>query len=257
MPEYTVLCYIINKYEVVHEILEKDPKAEYILVTDDPTLKSDTWKVVYDASLEGLSTFDKCYAIRFNLFKYATTDVCVYIDANILVKKPLEPLIQLFNGRCYDMCLMPHPLRATFYPEYCAWVNGRNYPAKQANKFFKMLADSHYDPEYKGLFQGCFKIVRRGKINDDFERLTMAFLKYLGTEKEIERLDQTVYTYVLNYYFSNIKVLPVSEQILRSPYMQWYWHNSNNPNMNIFYDINKPDLKWMFNKHVECLYLKD
>lgn len=82
-PRYTILCYIINNYEVVHEVIERDPDAEYILVTDDPKLESKTWKVIYDKSLEGLSIFDKCYAIRFNIFKYVTSDICIYLDANI------------------------------------------------------------------------------------------------------------------------------------------------------------------------------
>ena len=81
-------------------------------------------------------------------------------------------------------------------------------------------------------------------------------MKYLGTEDSIERLDQTVYSFVLNNWFYDKKILPVSEQILRSDYMTWFWHKSNNKNMNIFYDINKPDIKWMFNKQVECMYLK-
>ena len=34
------------------------PNAEYILVTDDPKLESKTWNVIYDKSLDGLSTFD-------------------------------------------------------------------------------------------------------------------------------------------------------------------------------------------------------
>lgn len=85
----------------------------------------------------------------------------------------------------------------------------------------------------------------------------MAFLKYLGTENEIERLDQTVYSFVLNTWFRHAKVLPVSEQILRSSYMTWNWHGTNTPNLNVFYDISKPDMKWMFGNLVECLYLLD
>ena len=49
--KYSVLCYIFNGYEQVREVQEKDPNAEYILVTDDPKLKSKTWKVVYDEKL--------------------------------------------------------------------------------------------------------------------------------------------------------------------------------------------------------------
>ena len=40
--KYSVLTYIFDGYEIVQEIEQKDPEAEYILVTDDPNLKSDT-----------------------------------------------------------------------------------------------------------------------------------------------------------------------------------------------------------------------
>lgn len=255
--KYTVLCYIINKYEIVHEVVEKDPECEYLLVTDDPELTSSTWNVIYDKSLDGLSTFDKCYAVRFNLFKYATTDVCIYIDANVQVKRPLKVLIDKMDAGGYDMCMMPHPLNYQFMPEYRNWIAWRGYPVEKAQKFFNLLAATRYDPEFKSLFQGCFKIVRRGKLNSDFEQLTMAFLQYLGTENEIERLDQTVYSFVLNTWFRHANVLPVSEQILRSSYMTWNWHGTNTPNLNVFYDISKPDMKWMFGNLVECLYLLD
>lgn len=130
--KYSVLCYIINKYEIVHEILEKDPECEYLLVTDDPELTSNTWNVIYDSSLNGLSTFDKCYSIRFNIFKYATTDICIYLDANIHVKKPLKILIDKMNEGNYDMAMMPHPLNSTFIPEYTNWIRMRNYPVECA-----------------------------------------------------------------------------------------------------------------------------
>ena len=252
---YTVLCYIIGNYEIVHEIGEKDPECEYLLVTDNPSLTSSTWKVVFDPSLEGMSTFDKCYAIRFNLFKYATTDICIYIDANIEVKKSLKCLVDEMESGNYDMCLMPHPLNCQFPQEYQLWIQLRKYPVAQAKKFFKMLSDTHYDMNYKSLFQGCFKIVRRGKLNDDFQRMSIALMKYLGTEEAIERLDQTVYSYVLNVFFNDIKVLPVSEQILRSKWMTWYWHGGTKKNLNFFMTPGKPDIKWVFNREVECLQL--
>ena len=254
-PRYSVLCYIINNYEIVHEVIERDPDAEYIIVTDDPRLESKTWNVIYDKDLKGLSTFDKCYSIRFNIFKYVSSDICIYIDANVRVNKPLGILIDKMDEGQYDMAMMPHPLNSTFLPEYQNWMNWRKYPLENAQKFFQLLKDSHYDLEYKSLFQGCFKIVRRGKLNSDFERLTLAFLKYLGTEDEIERLDQTVYSFVLNQWFSHIKLLPVSEQIIRSAYMTWFWHNSTNKNLNFFMTPGKPDMKWVFNKEVECLQL--
>lgn len=258
MPKYSVLCYIINDYEIVREIGEKDPEAEYILVTDDKNLKSETWTVVYDEDLLKMrSTFDKCYSIRFNVFKYCHAPICIYIDANVQVNKPLTPLIKKFEEGKYDMCLMPHPLRNLFLTEYKAWLRNRRYPFEQAKKFFKLLSDSRYPANYRGIFQGTFKIVRNDKTNSDFERMSLAFLNYLGTEEAIERLDQTVYSFVLNTWFQDKKILPVSEQILRSEYMTWYWHKKNRKNENIFYQVGKPDLKVMFNKIVECYMLLD
>lgn len=255
---YSVLCYIINGYEDVKEIGEKDPEAEYVLVTDDKTLKSTTWDVVYDENLLSMrSTFDKCYAIRFNLFKYCHAPLCIYIDANIQINKSLKPLVDVFEDGHYDMCMMPHPLNSQFVPEYQNWIKWRNYSVEKANKFLQLLRISNYDLNYKGLFQGCFKIVRDDKTNKDFDQLTMAFLNYLGTENEIERLDQTVYSFVLNQWFSDKKVLPVSEQIVRSNFMTWYWHKSNNKNLNFFMVPGKPDKKWMFNQLVDCYQLLD
>lgn len=255
---YSVLCYIMNNYENVHEIEQLDPEAEYIMVVDDPTIKSNTWKVIFDKELASISSvFDRCYAVRFNLFKYASTPICIYMDANIQIHKSLKPMIDTFVNSQYDMCMMPHPFRFDFISEYNAWITGRNYPVDNAKKFFKLLTDSRYPLQYKGFFQGCFKIVKNDKINADFDSLTLSFLRYLGSESQIERLDQTVYSFVLNNWFYDKKILPVSEQILRSDFLTWYWHKSNNKNLNWFMTPGKPDIKWMFNRQVECAQLLD
>jgi len=87
--------------------------------------------------------------------------------------------------------------------------------------------------------------------------MTMALMQYLSIGQEkFERLDQTVFSFVMNRYFNHLKVLPVSEQVVRSKAIQWYWHKSQNKNLNAFYDINKPDMKYVFDKLVECMYLK-
>ena len=75
MKLYTVLMYNFNDYEVMREPEEIDPECEYIYVTDNRSLKSTTWKIVVADSLDGLSAFDKCYRVRFNLFKYASTPI--------------------------------------------------------------------------------------------------------------------------------------------------------------------------------------
>lgn len=82
MKRYTVLTYIFNGYEFVHEVGEKDPEADYVLVTDDPNLTSETWRVVY-SSTPGYSPFAKCYDERFHPFRYADTPIVVRVDGSI------------------------------------------------------------------------------------------------------------------------------------------------------------------------------
>ena len=69
--------YNFNDYEIMREPKEVDPECEYIYVTDNPKYQNETkvWKVIVDKDLDGLSAFDKCYSVRFNLFKYTTTPV--------------------------------------------------------------------------------------------------------------------------------------------------------------------------------------
>ena len=85
------------------------------MVTDDPDLKSKTWKVIYDEDLLKLKTpFERCFAVRYNVFKYCSTDICVTIDGSMEVSGSLDALIEKFNVGRYDFCLMPHPLWPDF-----------------------------------------------------------------------------------------------------------------------------------------------
>lgn len=228
MKRYTVLTYIFCGYEKVHEVVERDPDADCVLVTDDPSLESSTWRVIYDSTLDGLSPFDKCYQVRFHPFRYAITDIVVRIDGSIKVKKSLAPLIDEFERKKYDRCLMIHPARNRMEDEYKVWVRYRSYPVSQMERCLTMMRKLGYNFGYRGLYQGCFEIVRNNEVNRELNELTFALLRYLGKDGRIERLDQTITSFVANSLFdSRLKVLPVSESLVtKSEYLQWHIHNS-------------------------------
>lgn len=228
---YTVLTYIFNGYENVHEIGVKDPDAEYILVTDDKSLKSQTWKVVHDYVGDRCTPFEKCYEVRFHPFRYASTGTVVRIDGSIRVKQSLAPVVDAFEAGGYDRCLMIHPTRNTIPEEYDMWVKTRKYPREQADRCLAWMESFQgYNRSYKGLYQGGFEIVRNIPINRRLNELTFDALKLLGNDGKIERLDQTVFSFLANRYFQDLKVMPVSEEIItRSKYMQLYMHKSTRP----------------------------
>ncbi|MCM1510205.1 MAG: hypothetical protein NC116_05750 [Clostridium sp.] len=255
MKRYTVLSYIVNDYEIVREIEVKDPEAEYILVTDNAALHSDTWTVVCDSDLDGMAPFDKTFAIRYNCFKYCTTDICLRIDGSIKVKQSLRPLVDMFEEGGYDAALMVHPKHTDFISEYKAWVKDRNYPKSQSERCLKDMAARGYDFAYKGLFQTCFSIQRKGSITEKIDDTVFNYLRKLGQNGQIERLDQIPFSYIINTQFSHLRIMPVSEQILRSHCMQWFGHRSTRPVFPEPETIENVDRGFMFNKEVRLVTL--
>jgi hypothetical protein len=94
--KYSILTFVFGEYEKLHEIGEMDSEVEYICVTDNENLKSDTWKIVVDHELDGKGVFDKCFSVRYNPFKYVSSDVVVTVDGSIGLHKPISPLVNKF-----------------------------------------------------------------------------------------------------------------------------------------------------------------
>lgn len=233
MSNYTVLSYNINAYELIHPVLEKSDRARYIMVTDDPDLKdeSGTWEIVYDPTLTG-SPFDKTLQVRYNPFKYTEDNIVIKIDGSVGINKSLDNLVDRFEKEDYDMSLMLHPTRNTFYDEYLAWVQTRQYPVEQANSVLGFLAQAEGFPvkDFKGMAQLCFWIQRRSTLNEDLNRFTYAWCKYLGAKTDgIERVDQVIASFIIQKYFGLAKIMFVDQRMYQSDYFTWYAHNSNTP----------------------------
>ena len=251
---YSVLTYIIGNTEPIREIGEKDPDAEYLLVTDNPGLRSETWQVICDNTLNGLSVFDKCYSIRFDCFRYCHTDICVRIDSSVQIYRSTKWLIDEFENGMYNMALMPHPVRDNIRDEYAAWIETRGYPRERAERCMEFMESMGYDLSYRGLYQGGFSIMRRNERTRELNKEVFNWLRELGTDGEIERLDQTVFSCVINLRCSDLKVLPVSEQVFHSEMMTICFHGTDIENPGLRYDLFSPDVKYVFNQPVECRY---
>lgn len=234
---YTVLTYNINGYEIVHPIKEKSERARYIMVTDDPNLKdeSGSWEIIVDDTLSG-STFDKCYQVRFDPFKYTDDFIVLRVDGSVGIEKNLDPLIDKFIEGGYDRSLMHHPTRQTQYEEYTAWCQGRQFPMEDANYVLSFMhnAEGFNVQEFKGMAQMCYEIETNTRINNDLNRMTYSFLKYLGNKGDgIHRVDQTIFSFVAQKYFPGMKIMWVDQRMYNgesanAPF-QWYPHHSDKP----------------------------
>lgn len=231
--KYSVLVYNFNNYEIMREPSEVDPECEYIYVTDNPALANNVehWKVIVDQSLNKLSVFDKCYAVRFNLFRYAHTPVCIYVDGSIRINKSLRKIYDDFIASGADLGVNIHPVRNRVDVEYLEWIRTRGYSVARADKCLNAFKSIGYDVDELGLCQGTMRICKNTQLNATIDLNVLDVLKQLGTKDEIERLDQTVYTVILTLLHKqlNFKVFPISQQVLQSNYMTWCFHGTPHP----------------------------
>lgn len=226
--KYSVVTYIFGDYEVVHEIgCELEDDVEYILVTDNKKLKSKTWTIVIDEELNEKTVFDKVFSVRYNLFKYCHSDVCFRIDGSIEILKSLTPIVEEFLASGNDIGISAHIYRNNVVEELAIWNSFRDYPMSSVRKQINFFRNIGFEPTRKGLVQMNFAINKRGKITDDIDRMMYAILHYLGDENGPDRLDQTVFSVVIDKFFPHVKCKVYSEYLLHTDYLAWHHHGKN------------------------------
>lgn len=226
--KYSVLTYVFGDGEILREIDELSDDVEYICVTDDKNLSSNTWTIIVDNELDGKTVFDKVFSVRYNLFKYCHSDICVRVDGSIKIKQPLNDIVDAFIKSDADICVSIHPYRNDLVTEFKCWLKYRNYPMKNIEKQIHLFNVIGYDFNKKGLIQQNFAINKRSDITDKIDSLMYGFLKYLGDGENVDRLDQTVFTVILERFFSDVKVFAVTEDLLHSKYLTWNKHKEEN-----------------------------
>lgn len=207
--KYAVIMYNFNNYEIMRDVPDcaLDPDIEYLYITDDPNLKAKNWKIILDHDLDGLSPFDKCYRVRFNLFKYTSAEMVLYVDGSLQIQQNPKRYFEKFAASGKDVGIMIHPLRSTMFEEYKEWCRIRQYPQKSAFKCLSYMQKHGYDiKNYKGLYQLTMRIVKNTSKNKKLDDRTFEVLRELNEDGKIERIDQTIYSYLLNTEFNDISL---------------------------------------------------
>lgn len=232
MIKYSILTYVIGDYEVLREVkydIKQTPYVEFICVTDNPELKSDTWKIIYDEDLDNdnMTCWDKVFNVRYNLFKYCTNDICLRIDGSLEIKQPLDELIDEFERGNYDGCLMIHSYRDLVINELLAWFYYKNYSSietiGQINYMCNIL---HYDFNKKGLIEQTIAINRKSKLTDIIDNEMLKLLRV--SNKHVTRLDQTMFTALITAKYHNKNWLFIDNTIMNGKYLQKYEHGDLN-----------------------------
>ena len=128
-------------------------------------LESHTWKIVYDNINSEYTAWRKVVEVRYNPFKYVSTDICLIIDGAVQIQKFPRNLLEHFEANDFDMCLLSHP-RQTLDAELDCWKKLRNLSDIEYFVAKNFLDNINYDLTYKGLYQigiMCIKNTERQK----------------------------------------------------------------------------------------------
>lgn len=248
MKKYSILTYNIGAYEVLHEVENPSENCEYVYVTDDRSITSSTWNVVYVENEHPEDNMDLCYTIRFNPFDYVSTDVVIRIDGTTTPCGDTDEIYETFINGGYDIGLFIHPNRYRFDEELATWEKYRKYNHGQTDKTLGFIRSSGYDVEgYLGMFQGNVMIHKNTETNKEICDKTLSLMRQLAYESRIDRLDQVIFSFVVNSEYNHLKVLPLGDNILDGSYFKMFWHGTY---VRIPVKITK-NKKYMFNKEVE------
>jgi hypothetical protein len=232
--KYTVLTYLIGDYDLLREIAfdTTNSEVEYLLITDRKDLISKTWKVIYDPDIDKpeLAPFDRVFMVRYNLFKYASNDICVRLDHSFKVIKPLDKLVKKFIKGNYDGCLCVHGYRYDILEEYNVWMNHRNFSHTECLRHIRYLnQDLQYDFGIKGLYEQTFSINRRNEMTKDIDENVFKLLLKCGGGEHVTRLDQTISSAYINKYHGDKNFMYVSIYSLTKDLLEIYDHADTKP----------------------------
>ena len=111
----TFLTFLFGNYEKMHEVAVKTPNCDYVLVTDNKDLKSNTWNIKYVDNPHPEDNFYMCWEVRYNPFKWVDTDIVVRIDGSMECSGDFTKVLDYFEKGGYDTAVCMHPSRNNIY----------------------------------------------------------------------------------------------------------------------------------------------
>jgi hypothetical protein len=246
MYKYAIITYNFGKnYELLREVEEPDEAVEYICVTDNPELKSNTWKIVLDFENTDFSAWYKVLMVRYNPFKYTKTEIVITIDGSMQIKKSLDKLVEEYDKNRYLLGTIVHPLYKKVNVDVLENLRNGRYKKQHANRTMYYFKTLNYNVNtILGYYMTGLLIRRNNTVTNILNQLVIQNINYISlfSNLGLERIDQYQFTYILNTYFKDFSVMPISYQCICCDYIQQYKHNSSTETItNINYNTNIPE----------------
>lgn len=205
IPEISILTFILGDGELLRTPSVVNPNAEYICITDNSNLRSDTWTCIFDESLTMIPNLRQRMAyIKYNPFKYATGKHVVVIDGSFEIGNDFSHISRIMST--HEIALRTHPYRTSLVDEIDVWKQCRGLPEETYNKFQSAFNKCGYG-DYRGLFETSTLILNRTARTEDLLAMTREACSYFGTSDGTWCMtNQCPFTFVINTKMSSMDV---------------------------------------------------
>lgn len=196
---------------------------EYICVTDDINLKSDTWKIIVDEDLKDKNPEYASFYVRYHPFKYCNSDICMRIDGSIKINKSLISIFEEFDSSNKDVCVMTNSRANSIRKELSYWSF---LPKDMIEKQMSLYKELMIDINNEGCIQSPISITRNNELCNKCDTITWNMIKKISLDKYIARPTQVIMTAALALT-KGLDIMFVDEYLIQSNVMQWCKHNIN------------------------------
>ena len=221
---YSIIQVNLNGYDKTQSCLDR--KSEKNLLITDVHQNVNNWTEQIYQNPNREFPFDDVFSIRWNVFNYLNTDYVIWIDGSNAILGNLDFLIQEMKNQQFDFAIVDHPFRDNIFDEYKEWCTIRHYDRNRAFDWLNHFSENGIDVKHSGLYQANVMIF---KNTERVKQFSAEMIKELHTfdKEHLDRLDQTVATYLLKTKFSDLKILVLQKNIYHSNVIKMVCEHGN------------------------------
>lgn len=214
---YTIIQVNLKKYDSAFPCKSKSKNFLF----SDVIKQADEWQIIPTQTSDYI--WNDVFKIRWNPFKFCETEFVVWVDGSIEVKTDLDELIQQMKDTSSDFAILKHPFRDNIFDEYKEWDKIRNYDRHTAFQWLSYMMSQGFDVRMKNsLYQSTIMIFKNNEMVRNFCSTVWSTLHHFNNEK-VERLDQTVASFLIKTQFKNMKVLELPPTLMNSKFFGLHW----------------------------------
>lgn len=210
---------ITGDYDNLHEIEVLEKNIDYLCFTNNKSIKSNTWKIIYieDKNLSNHTLSRKIKMLGHPIIS-KNYDISVWMDASVVWRKPITDFVKAFLKDA-PFAAFKHSHRNTVHDEAITCLKYHKDSKESIQKTLSFLKSEAF-PDNSGLFEMTSFIK---KHNDSTVIKTMEL--WFDINQKYSKRDQLEFMYAA--WKTGLKINTINLNVWNNPWFFTIPHNNN------------------------------